>query len=86
VKKTAFVAFLSLIGVVGAQSQKAAPTPPTDPPSATPIPAVSDTMSWVSAHFEKSTQTLILPVGAEPGQSAEQRQMFKLPPAQFQTW
>jgi len=65
---------LFLLGAVGAQSQKAAP-PPADPPSATPIPAVSDTMSWISAHFEKSSQTLRIQVTTEPlGMTDGQRQ------------
>jgi hypothetical protein len=65
-KWAALVVFLFLLGAVGAQSQKAAPAPPADPPSTTPIPAVADTMSWISAHFEKSSQTLSIEVTTEP--------------------
>lgn len=75
-KRAAPVMFLFLLGVAGAQSQKAAPAPPADPPSATAIPAVSDTMSWISGHFEKSVQTSIIPVRAEGNLSPEQRELY----------
>jgi len=76
-KRVALIIALSLLGAVGAQSQKAAPAPPADSPPATPIPAVSDTMSWISAHFEKSAQTLVLPVAADPGLTDDARQYLQ---------
>jgi hypothetical protein len=77
-KRAALVMFLFLLGAVGAQSQKAAPSqPPADPPSAAPIPALSDTMSWISAHFEKSSQTLSITYTAEAPMTDGQRQFLQ---------
>ena len=76
-KRTAPVMFLFLLGAVVAQSQKAAPAPPVDPPSATPTPAVSDTMSWISGHFEKSALTLSITYTAEAPMTDGQRQFLQ---------
>jgi hypothetical protein len=68
--KTALILFLFVLAVVVVQGQETAPKPPVDGP----IPPIADTISWISAHFEKSAQTLIIPVSAQPGLTDDARQ------------
>jgi hypothetical protein len=73
-KRTALILFLSLLlGAAGVQGQETAPKPPADGR----IPPIEDTVSWISAHFEKSAQTLIIPVSAEGNFSPEQRELYQ---------
>lgn len=67
---TAFVAFFSLLVAVAVQGQETALKPPVDEPA----PIVADTMGWISVHFEKSSQTLVIPVSAQPGLTDDARQ------------